>query len=298
MTGPRIIVVADDLELGRRGADYVCSSLEHAIAERGHAHLALTGGSTAIILYRAIATAPFRDRLDWRRVDLWWGDDRFVPFDHPDSNVLLAQETLLGAQLLDPPVLRGERYGERPSGGSASGERSQGPGEEPEGIVIPVRNVHPFPIPEAEAEGTGTDGCASRYGRELVAHLPLDHDGLPIFDLVLLGVGPDGHFLSCFPGSPLVDAPAPPICAGVPAPTTASPHVPRVTCSPRLTEIARDVLVMGSGPSKAAIMNAVLAGPRDPHRHPSQIAARPGATWMLDAAAAADLPEALRASGA
>ncbi len=261
MAGPRIIVVADDTELGRRGAEYVCSSLERAIAQRGHAHLALTGGSTAIILYRAIATAPFRDRIDWRQVDLWWGDDRFVPFDHPDSNVLLAQETLLGAP----------------------------------GIEISVGNVHPFPIPEAEAEGTGPDGCAARYARELVAHLPLDDHGLPIFDLVLLGVGPDGHFLSCFPGSPLVDAPAPPICAGVPAPTTASPHVPRVTCSPRLTEIARDVLVMGSGPSKAAIMNAVLAGPRDPHRHPSQIAAREGATWMLDAAAAADLPEAMRA---
>ena len=295
MPGPRIIVVADDMELGRRGAEYVCSSLEHAIAERGHAHLALTGGSTAIILYRAIGTAPFRDRIDWREVDLWWGDDRYVPFDHPDSNVLLAQETLLGAQLLSPPVLRGERYAEQPPARSSSNERFQGPGEEPEGIVIPVRNVHPFPIPEAEAEGTGPDGCASRYGQELVAHLPLDGRGLPIFDLVLLGVGPDGHFLSCVPGCPLVDAPAPPICAGVPAPTTARPHVPRVTCSPRLTEIARDVLVMGSGPSKAAIMKAVLAGPRDPHRHPSQIAARAGATWMLDAAAAADLPEAMRA---
>ncbi len=291
MTGPRIIVVADDMELGRRGADYVCSSLEHAIAERGHAHLALTGGSTAIILYRAIATAPFRDRVDWHRVDLWWGDDRFVPFDHPDSNVLLAQETLLGAAMP-----RGARHTAQPPAEPSSSKRFRGPGEEPSGIEISVGNVHPFPIPEAEADGTGPDGCASRYARDLVAHLPLDDHGLPIFDLVLLGVGPDGHFLSCFPGSPLVDAPAPPICAGVPAPTTARPHIPRVTCSPRLTEIARDVLVMGSGPSKAAIMSAVLAGPRDPHVHPSQIAARAGATWMLDAAAAADLPEAMRAA--
>jgi 6-phosphogluconolactonase len=265
MTGPRIVVVADDRELGTRGAEYVCASLAQAIVDRGHAHLALTGGSTAIILYRAIASAGFRGRVDWRHVDLWWGDDRFVPLDHPDSNVLLVQDTLLAAQATDPA-----------------------------GIVIPEANVHPFPIPAAEAEGEGPDGCAARYSRELVSSVPLDEHGLPVFDLVLLGVGPDGHFLSCFPGSPLVDAPAPPICAGVPAPTTASPHVPRVTCSPRLTEIARDVLVLGSGAAKAAIMAAVLAGPRDVHRLPSQIAARAGATWMLDAPAAAGLPRPMR----
>ncbi len=265
MAGPRIVVVADAVELGRHGAEYVCTSLEGAIARRGGAHMALTGGSTAAILHRAIATPPFRDRVDWGRVDLWWGDDRFVPFDDADSNVRLARETLLGG---GPP-------------GSV-------------GIEIPERNVHPFPIPEARAAGEGPEGCASRYAAELVARVPLDEHGLPVFDVVLLGVGPDGHFLSCFPGSPLVDAPAPPICAGVPAPTTASPHVPRVTCSPRLTEIAGGVLVMASGPSKAAIMTAVLAGPRDVHRYPSQIAARPGATWMLVRQAAAGLPEALR----
>ena len=265
MAGPRIVVLADKVVLGRRAAEYVCASLEQAVARRGGAHLMLTGGSTAAILHRALASAPFRDRIDWDHVDLWWGDDRFVPFGDTDSNVRLARETLL---------------------------RGRQPGST--GIVVPERNVHPFPIPEARAAGEGPDACASRYASELVARVPLDAHGLPVFDLVLLGVGPDGHFLSCFPGSPLVDAPAPPICAGVPAPTTASPYVPRVTCSPRLTEIARDVLVMGTGPAKAAIMAAVLAGPRDVNRYPAQIAARRGATWMLDAAAAAGLPEASR----
>ena len=264
MAGPRIVVVADGDELGRIGADYACRSLERAIAERGRAHLALTGGTTPIALYRALGTAPFRDRLDWGSVDLWWGDDRFVPFDHPESNVGLVRDTLLGAT---------------------------------SGITVPVRNVHPFPIPEAEAAGQGPEWCAARYAQQLLAGLPLDDHGLPIFDLVLLGVGPDGHFLSCFPGSPLVDAPAPPICAGVPAPTMAKPHIPRVTCSPRLTENARDLLVMVTGAAKAPILAAVLGGPRDPRRYPSQLAAREGATWMLDSSAAAGLPETMRSPG-
>ena len=264
MAGPRIVVVADEGEIGRTGADYTCTSLERAIAERGRAHLALTGGSTPIVLYRALGTTPFRDRLDWGSVDLWWGDDRFVPFDHPESNVGLVRDTLL---------------------------------DQASGIAIPARNVHPFPIPEAEAAGEGPGWCAARYAEQLLAGLPLDDRGLPVFDLVLLGVGPDGHFLSCFPGSPLVDAPAPPVCTGVPAPSTAKPHIPRVTCSPRLTENARDVLVMVAGAAKAPILAAVLAGVRDPHRYPSQIAAREGATWLLDSPAAAGLPEGMRGPG-
>ncbi len=263
MAGPRIVVVAGEDEIARACADYTCRAMERAIAERGRAHLALTGGSTPIALYRALGSAAFRDRLDWGSVDLWWGDDRFVPFDHPASNVGLVQDTLL---------------------------------DRDSGIAMPAGNVHPFPIPEADAAGEGPGWCATRYAEQLLAALPLDARGLPVFDLVLLGVGPDGHFLSCFPGSPLVDAPAPPVCAGVPAPTTASPHIPRVTCSPRLTENARDVLVMVAGAGKAAIVAAVLAGARDPHRYPSQLAAREGATWLLDSSAAAGLPADVRAT--
>ncbi len=294
MAGPRIVVVRDAEALGRHGAEYVFTSIERALDERGREHVALTGGSTAITLYRAMGNSPARDHIEWRRVDLWWGDDRFVPFDHPESNVGLVERTLLGSQQLRA-VAPGRREVQGP--GAPRGDRSSGFDEEPVGIMIPLENVHPFPIAEAQAEGSGPDGCARRYAEELTATLPLDAGGLPIFDLVLLGVGPDGHFLSCFPGSPLVDAPAPPICAGAPAPTTATPHLPRVTISPRLTESARDVLVMSTGGSKADIIGAVLAGPRDPGRYPSQLAARQGATWMLDEAAAARLPEAMRTAG-
>jgi 6-phosphogluconolactonase len=265
MPEPRIVVVDDAVALGQSGAEYVCASLRAALSERGQAHLALTGGGTAIALYRALAGPRLRESLDWGKVQFWWGDDRFVPFDHPDSNVHLVEATLLAS---------------------------------PEGLAVPAANLHPFPIPEADAASQGPDWCAQRYASELTEKVPLDERGLPVFDLVLLGVGPDGHFLSCFPGSPLVDAPAPPICAGVPAPTSAAPHVPRVTCSPRLTEVARDVLVMAAGAAKAPVIAAILAGPRDPRRYPAQLAARAGATWLLDAAAAADLPGALRSGGA
>jgi 6-phosphogluconolactonase len=291
MTGPAIEVLADDAALGRRGAEHVVASLERAIARHGRAHVALTGGGTAVILYRAIASAPFRNRVDWGRVHLWWGDDRFVPFDHHDSNVLLVEETLLRLPLLVAPP--GGAAAGRPEPGAVP---PVGPAEEAEeaGIVIPAGNLHPFPIPDAEAAGEGPGWCAARYAAQIAGLVPAGRGGLPTFDLVLLGIGPDGHFLSVFPGSPLVDAPAPPLCAGVPAPTTIGPHVPRVTISPRLTEVAADVLVMAAGAAKAGVIREVLAGPRDPHLHPSALAAREGATWLLDAAAAAHLPEEMR----
>ncbi|MHB8440301.1 MAG: 6-phosphogluconolactonase, partial [Acidimicrobiales bacterium] len=214
MVGPRVVVLPDAATLGRRAAEHVCASLTRSVVERGMAHLALTGGTTAGLLYTALAS-DYRDTVPWRNVHLWWGDDRFVGFSDPDSNVRLVRATLLS-----PTAGGGPRRG----------------------IEVPGSQIHPFPIDEARASGRGPSWCAERYDAALRAALPTDERQVPVFDLVLLGVGADGHMLSCFPGSPLVDAPAPPCCAAVPAPTSALPVVPRVTCSPRLVEAARDVL--------------------------------------------------------
>ena len=102
----------------------------------------------------------------------------------------------------------------------------------------------------------------------------------PAFDLILLGVGPDGHILSVFPGSGAFDERA--WAVGVPAPTHVEPHVGRVTLNPALVPAAHDLLVVSTGEAKADVLADVLKGPEDPRRLPAQLARRAGATWILD----------------
>jgi 6-phosphogluconolactonase len=152
------------------------------------------------------------------------------------------------------------------------------------GAPIPAANVHPVPTTEAIAEGRDADWCAARYAEMLKTDGPETDDDWPVFDLLLLGVGPDGHILSVFPGSPTFDRAE--VALGVPAPTDIEPHVARVTLNPAVVGAARSVIVVSHGEAKAEVLRDVLAGPRDPRRLPAQLARRPGAAWIFDRAAA------------
>ena len=114
-------------------------------------------------------------------------------------------------------------------------------------------------------------------------------DGWPAFDLMLLGVGDDGHILSVFPGSPALDATE--LALAIPAPTHIGPHLERVTLNPALVGAAVGVLVVVTGADKAATIGAIFGTDRDPRRWPAQLALRAGATWILDEAAAGGLPD-------
>jgi 6-phosphogluconolactonase/glucosamine-6-phosphate isomerase/deaminase len=117
--------------------------------------------------------------------------------------------------------------------------------------------------------------------------MPADASGTPVFDLVVVGVGPDGHVLSVFPGSATWDEAS--SCAAVPAPTHIEPHVDRVTLHPRVLASARSVLVVTAGAGKAANLGRAWTG--DDVRELPVRAARLGtATWILDEAAASELP--------
>jgi 6-phosphogluconolactonase len=275
MSEPTVVTLADPDACALAAAERIVEILDVAIDDRGEAHWVTTGGTAPGAIYRQLATSPLREELDWRKVRLWWTDDRFVPFDHPLSNAKIAFDLLL-----DTEAFTGES-GTGTSGADVETGRSPG---------IPIRadDVHPFPIGAAIGEGRDPGWCATRYVAELRADGPEeDDDGLPAFDLVLLGVGTDGHTMSVFPDSHAFDTDA--WAVGVPAPSHIEPHVARVTLGPALIPAAHDIVVVATGAEKADVLFDVLHSAEEPRRLPAQLARRAGATWILDRAAAARL---------
>ncbi|MCB1678540.1 MAG: 6-phosphogluconolactonase [Halioglobus sp.] len=136
-----------------------------ALAADGPFRVSLSGGSTPKALYALLASAAFRDRFPWPRVHWYWGDERFVPHDHPDSNFRMARETLLGK------------------------------------APVPPDNIHPIPTdgaPDAAAARYAAMLQKTYGGRALAPEVPL-------FDLTLLGIGEDGHTASLLPGQPVLE---------------------------------------------------------------------------------------------
>jgi 6-phosphogluconolactonase len=248
------VLVAPDLAgIAAAAAERIASWSSEAIAARGSAQLALTGGSSAAALAGALREPRCQASIDWTHTHLWWGDERIVTSDQPDSNFGAARRDLLS----------------------------------PDGVPLPTSNIHPIPIETALADGMDADWIAEAYATELLTTLP-HRDGRPAFDVILLGMGPDGHVLSVFPGSAALE-PGTPIVMAVPAPTHIEPHIARVTLSPRLLSAAGHVLVMVGGAAKATMVREVLTGERDPYRRPAQLALLDNTTWFLDAGSAAEL---------
>ncbi len=236
-------------------AGIIAASLSEAVATRGHADWATTGGSSPRGIYGHLSSAPMVDVIPWADVDVWWSDDRFVARDHPESNVKPFDDIMLATDT---------------------------------GVQIPLDQVHPFPTGEAIGRGLGADWCARTLADSLRHAATADADGWPVFDLMLLGIGGDGHLLSVFPGSTAFDASD--LGLAIPAPTHIEPHIERVTLHPRVVEVAREILMVAYGSDKASVVAQIFGSDRDPRRWPAQLARRPGATWILDEAAAAELP--------
>ena len=275
MSEPTVVTLADPDACSLAAAERVVEILDVAIDDRGEAHWATTGGSTPGAIYRHLASEPLRNEIDWRKVRLWWTDERFVPVDHRLSNAKIAFDLLL-----DTAASSGES-GTGESGLDVSTGRAPG-------VAIRSDNVHPFPVAVAIGEGRDPDWCAARYVEELRADGPDENDdGVPAFDLMLLGMGPDGHLLSVFPDSAAFDTDA--WAVGIPAPTHVEPHIARVTLNPSFVTAARDVIMVTHGTAKADVLHDVLRGAIDPRRLPAQLARRAGATWIVDRAAAARL---------
>jgi 6-phosphogluconolactonase len=263
---PEIVVAADPAQAASAAAERIAAALTESVADHGRADWATTGGSSVIGIYRCLVAEPLRDAVPWPAVHVWWGDDRYVPRDHPLSNVKPLDDILLGIGQTEEGV----------AGGT-------GPG-----VPLPGENLHPFRTGEAIGASHGAAWCAAALAVELRSAGPAGAGGWPAFDLLLLGVGSDGHLLSVFPGSPALGSVE--LALAIAAPTHIEPRVERVTLNPAIVAAARRVLVVATGAGKAAVLADVFGNTHDPGRWPAQLARRAGATWVLDAAAAASLP--------
>ncbi len=244
----RSIVVLDDADaLASAVAARLATRLLDAQASRGGACVVLTGGRIADKIYRSLLASPEKDMIDWSRVDLWWGDERFLPAGDPDRN-----ETQTRAALIDA-------------------------------LPIPAERVHPMPASDGP-DGDDPEAAAERYAAELAGANPSSH--LPHFDVVLLGIGEDGHVASIFPEHP-VGYETRPVSA-----VRGSPKPPpiRTTLTMPTLNTADDVWIIASGDGKAEAVGNALSG-ADPHQVPAAgVAGVERTLWLLDRAAAANVP--------
>lgn len=272
---PLIVVHRDADVLAAAVAARLITRLTDAQVAHGEASVVLTGGGIGTATLAAVAASPARDALDWSRLDVWWGDERFLPTGHPERNETQAREALLDQVPLDPARVHAMPAVDGPDGGdpeaaarryaAALAERARAGGQARE--------------PSAEepaAQGPAAQGPAARSPSA----------ALPRLDVLLLGVGDDGHVTSLFPGRvdsgeerPVVavrDAPKPP-------PTRLSLSMPALRS-------AEEVWLVVAGEAKAPVVARALGG-GDEVDVP---AAGPRGTsltrWLLDEAAAANLP--------
>jgi 6-phosphogluconolactonase len=235
---------------GEAAARRFVSAASDAIRSRGEFVVALSGGSTPRSMYARLAAEPCASSLNWARVQVLWADERCVPPDHEASNYRMAREALL------------------------------------DHVPVPAANVH-----RISGEDDPTK-AATAYERLIrgVLRTPIGPPRAPPgarMDLVLLGLGVDGHTASLFPGAAAVhDSPS-----WVRAEYVQAVSAWRVTLTPVIINAAAEVAFLVSGGAKAAIVRQVLEGPRRPHELPAQLIA-PAAgrvLWFVDAPAAAAL---------
>ncbi|TAL21058.1 MAG: 6-phosphogluconolactonase, partial [Frankiales bacterium] len=244
---PTVVVVRDADVLAEAVAARLLTRLLDAQALRGTASVVLTGGTVGIAVLTAVRRSPARAAIDWGRVDVWWGDERFVPAEDPDRNELQAREALLDALPLDP------------------------------------HRVHPMGA-AGGPDGQDADAAAARYADQLRGAAAPDHE-VPAFDVLLLGVGPDGHTASLFPGAPGVHDER--LVVGV----HGSPKPPptRLSLGFRALNAAREAWFVVAGSDKSAAVQMALSGAGPVQVPAAGVSGRYATLWLLDEAAAAAL---------
>jgi len=253
MSPPEVLVHHDAGLLAKAVAARLVTKLVDVQAATGSASLVLTGGGIGTAVLTELAAAPARDAVDWHRLDIWWGDERFLPDGDPERNATGAELALL--RHLDMDQARVHR--------------------------MPASNGPDGPDPEA---------AAARYAAELrAAARPEDHGPVPAFDVLLLGIGPEGHVASLFPGMPaLYDDRSVVAVRGAPKP-------PPIRLTLTLLSIcsAREVWVLAAGQEKAGAVRLALSDVGAVQVPAAGARGMQRTLFLLDRAAAGRLPPQL-----
>ncbi len=234
--------------LASRAAQYFVEMAEESVAARGRARIAISGGSTPKATFQLLAdrNQPWRARMPWDQLELFWVDERCVPPDDQESNYRMTRESLLDH--------------------------------------VPLR---PEQIHRMEGE-LAPEEAAARYESGLRNSFRLEGAEVPRFDLVALGMGPDGHTASLFPHTEALNEMMRLVVAN---------HVPqkdswRITLTWPVINHARSVFFLIGGADKACVLKEVLTGPKDIDRLPSQLIWPSSGilTLILEKSAASQLP--------
>ena len=236
-----LTVLANAEEISQKAAERIAELATAAVDKRGVFSIALAGGNTPRRTYELLAEQPWRDRVPWSNVCVFWGDERWVPPDDERSNQRMARTTLL------------------------------------DHVPIPPQQIHPI-------------GCAESPTHDAAAYevcLRTELGESPHFDLILLGLGDNGHTASLFPNTPVVQERK----RWVTAVYLPEQKLHRITLTAPLINAARCVVFLVSGAKKADIVQQVLRGQPDPQRLPAQLIKPTDGElcWLLDAQAASRL---------
>jgi 6-phosphogluconolactonase len=251
---PDVVVHATAEVLAAAAAARMVTRIVDIQTASGSASLVLTGGRIGIAVLRELASTQAAAAVDWRRLDIYWGDERFLPRGHPERNETQAREALL------------DRVG------------------------VDASRVHPMGASDGPW-GDDPDAAAQAYEDLLLSRRrPEDRGPAPSFDICCLGIGEEGHVASVFPGSPAVyetgrsvigvrGSPKPP-------PTRITMTLPAIRC-------AAEVWLMVSGSEKAAAVAMALRGAGEVQLPAAGATGHRRTLWLLDRAAAAKLPTEL-----
>jgi 6-phosphogluconolactonase len=235
--------------LSHAAADLFVSHGRQAIEMRGRFTVALAGGSTPRRLYELLSVEPYRDQLDWSAVEWFFGDERAVAPEHAESNYCSVRQTLFAA------------------------------------LDVPAARIHRMPAERADLAAAAAD-----YQAEIAKVFDLGADAPPpVFDLVLLGMGTDGHTASLFPQTEALSVER----AWVAANDVPQLDTRRMTLTLPVLNRAAMVMILATGADKAAVLAEVLEGRSDPRRLPVQ-SVQPATgklLWLVDQAAATQLKD-------
>jgi len=238
MTLPTVEILPDKPALVARALDLTVEIIQAAIAQQGYCTLALAGGSTPKPLYAALA----QQDLPWERLHVFWGDERYVPVDHPDSNAGMAKAAWLDA------------------------------------VAIPPEQVYVAPTAAGDVAADAATYEATL--RQAFQQLTGDATAFPTFDLILLGMGDDGHTASLFPHTPALAVTNRLVTVGNKGDN------PRLTFTVPLINQGRQVLFLAAGANKQYALSQVFGPAAADAAFPSRLIQPAGTLrWLLDGAA-------------